>query len=205
MDLMLQTGPYGAGFGANPDGLSLQKLLDNPHGVDLGALEPRLPEALRTPTGRIELAPPLFLAELARLGEKQASMEFAGMLLVGRRDLKSNNSWMHNMKVLTKGSLSCTLHVHPDDADRIGVADGGSVRVTSRVGSVDVPVEVTDAVRPGVVSLPHGWGHNVPGTRMAVAAEKAGVNSNILTDDEVIDPLSGNAALNAIPVTVAAL
>lgn len=205
MDLMLQTGPYGAGFGANPDGLSLQKLLDNPHGVDLGALEPRLPEALRTPTGRIELAPPLFLAELARLGEKQASMESAGMLLVGRRDLKSNNSWMHNMKVLTKGSLSCTLHVHPDDADRIGVADGGSVRVTSRVGSVDVPVEVTDAVRPGVVSLPHGWGHNVPGTRMAVAAEKAGVNSNILTDDEVIDPLSGNAALNAIPVTVAAL
>jgi anaerobic selenocysteine-containing dehydrogenase len=109
---------------------------------------------------------------------------------------------MHNMKVLTKGSLSCTLHVHPDDAARLGISNGTSARVTSRVGTVDVPVEVTDAVRPGVVSLPHGWGHNVPGTRLAVAAEKAGVNSNILTDDKVLDPLSGNAALNAIPVTV---
>ena len=202
LDLMLQTGPYGAGFGANPDGLSLQKLVDNPHGVDLGPLEPRLPEALRTPSGMIELAPQMFLDELRRLADKKAEMESDGLLLVGRRELKSNNSWMHNMKVLTKGSLSCTLHVPPDDAARLGISHGTSARVTSRVGSVDVPVEVTDAVRPGVVSLPHGWGHNVPGTKMAVAAEKAGVNSNILTDDKVLDPLSGNAALNAIPVTV---
>ncbi|MEY3588867.1 MAG: hypothetical protein RJA47_1463 [Actinomycetota bacterium] len=202
LDLMLQTGPYGAGFGANPDGLSLQKLIDNPHGVDLGALEPRLPEALRTPSGMIELAPQMFLDELQRLVAKKAELESDGLLLVGRRELKSNNSWMHNMKVLTKGSLSCTLHVHPDDAARLGISHGTSARVTSRVGTVDVPVEVTDAVRPGVVSLPHGWGHNVPGTRLAVAAEKAGVNSNILTDDKVLDPLSGNAALNAIPVTV---
>lgn len=202
LDLLLQTGPYGAGFGAVPGGLSLQKLLDNPHGVDLGALEPRLPEALRTPTGRIELSPPLFLDELRRLADRRADMENDGLLLVGRRELKSNNSWMHNMKVLTKGSLSCTLHVHPDDAARLGIAHGTSARVTSRVGTVDVPVEVTDAVRPGVVSLPHGWGHNVPGTKMSVAAEKAGVNSNVLTDDRVLDPLSGNAALNAIPVTV---
>jgi anaerobic selenocysteine-containing dehydrogenase len=202
LDLMLQTGPYGAGFGANPDGLSLQKLIDNPHGVDLGALEPRLPEALRTPSGMIELAPQMFLDELQRLVAKKAELESDGLLLVGRRELKSNNSWMHNMKVLTKGSLSCTLHVHPDDAARLGISNGTSARVTSRVGTVDVPVEVTDAVRPGVVSLPHGWGHNVPGTRLAVAAEKAGVNSNILTDDKVLDPLSGNAALNAIPVTV---
>ena len=202
---MLQTGPYGAGFGANPGGLSLQRLLDNPHGVDLGALEPRLPEAMRTTDGRINLAPPLFLAEMERLAGKKHEMENAGVLLVGRRDLKSNNSWMHNLRILTKGSLSCTLHVHPDDAAGLGVATGSVVRVTSRVGSVDVTAEVTDSVRPGVVSLPHGWGHNVPGTRMAVAAEKAGVNSNILTDDRTLDPLSGNAALNAIPVTLQAL
>lgn len=205
IDLMLQTGPYGAGFGANPGGLSLQKLLDNPHGVDLGPLEPRLPEALRTPTGRIDIAPSLFLGEMERLVQKKAEMESAGVLLVGRRDLKSNNSWMHNIRVLTKGSLSCTLHVHPDDAAGLGVSTGSVVRITSRVGSVDVTAEVTDSVRRGVVSLPHGWGHNVPGTRMAVAAEKAGVNSNILTDDRTLDPLSGNAALNAIPVTLQAI
>jgi len=205
IDLMLQTGPYGAGFGANPDGLSLQKLLDNPHGVDLGPLEPRLPEAMRTPTGRIDIAPPLFIGEMNRLAEKKSEMESAGMLLVGRRDLKSNNSWMHNIRVLTKGSLSCTLHVHPEDAAGLGVSTGSVVRVTSRVGSVDVTAEVTDSVRRGVVSLPHGWGHNVPGTRMAVAAEKAGVNSNILTDDRTLDPLSGNASLNAIPVSLQAV
>jgi hypothetical protein len=205
IDLMLQTGPYGAGFGSNPGGLSLQTLLDNPHGVDLGALEPRLPEALRTPTGRIELAPPLFVGELSRLAGRRESMEDDGMLLVGRRELKSNNSWMHNLRVLTKGSLSCTLHVNPDDAARMGVSTGSVVRVTSRVGSLDVTAEVTDAVRPGVVSLPHGWGHNVPGTRLSVAAEKAGVNSNVLTDDRILDPLSGNAALNAIPVSLQAL
>ncbi|MFM7262319.1 MAG: molybdopterin dinucleotide binding domain-containing protein, partial [Acidimicrobiales bacterium] len=205
IDLMLQTGPYGAGFGANPGGLSLQKLLDNPHGVDLGPLEPRLPEALRTPSGRIDIAPALFLGEMGRLAEKKAEMESTRILLVGRRDLKSNNSWMHNIRVLTKGALSCTLHVHPDDAAGLGVSTGSVVRVTSRVGSVDVTAEVTDSVRRGVVSLPHGWGHNVPGTRMAVAAEKAGVNSNILTDDRTLDPLSGNASLNAIPVTLQAV
>ena len=202
LDLMLQTGPYGAGFGTNPDGLSLQKLLYNPHGVDLGALEPRIPEMLRTATGRIELAPRLFLDELRRLADKKTEFENEGMVLVGRRELKSNNSWMHNMRVLMKGSLSCTLHVHPDDAARLGITDGASARVTSRVGEVTVPVTLTDAVRPGVVSLPHGWGHNVRGTRLGVAAEKPGVNSNVLTDDKVLDPLSGNAALNAIPVTV---
>jgi anaerobic selenocysteine-containing dehydrogenase len=202
LDFMLQTGPYGAAFGANPSGLSLDVLLANPHGVDLGALEPRIPEGLRTPTGMIELSPPLLIADLVRLEESIAKADDSQMLLVGRRDLKSNNSWMHNIKVLTKGSLSCTAHVHPDDAARLGLHDGATVRITSRVGSVDAPVEVTDSVRQGVVSLPHGWGHGVAGTQMGVAAEKAGVNSNILTDDQVMDPLSGNAALNAIPVTL---
>jgi anaerobic selenocysteine-containing dehydrogenase len=202
LDFMLQTGPYGAAFGANPTGLSLDVLLANPHGVDLGALEPRIPEGLRTPTGMIELSPPSLIADLVRLEASIDKADNSQMLLVGRRELKSNNSWMHNIKVLTKGSLSCTAHVHPDDAARLGLADGGTVRITSRVGSVDAPVEVTDSVRQGVVSLPHGWGHGVAGTQMGVAAEKAGVNSNILTDDQVMDPLSGNAALNAIPVTL---
>ena len=202
LDFMLQTGPYGAAFGANPTGLSLDVLLANPHGVDLGALEPRIPEGLRTPTGMIELSPPQLIADLVRLEASIDKADDSQMLLVGRRDLKSNNSWMHNIKVLTKGSLSCTAHVHPDDAARLGLSNGGTVRITSRVGSVDAPVEVTDSVRQGVVSLPHGWGHGVAGTQMDVAAEKAGVNSNILTDDQVMDPLSGNAALNAIPVTL---
>lgn len=108
------------------------------------------------------------------------------------------------MNVLTKGSLACTAHLHPDDAQRFGVQDGELVRIASRVGEIEVPVEITDAIRPGVVSVPHGWGHGVPGTSMAVAAQKAGVNSNILTDDQVLDPLSGNAVLSGIPVTVTA-
>lgn len=202
LDFMLQTGPYGAAFGANPSGLSLDVLLANPHGVDLGALEPRIPEGLRTPTGMIELSPPSLIADLVRLEASIAKADDDQMLLVGRRELKSNNSWMHNIKVLTKGSLSCTAQVHPDDATRLGLSEGSSVRITSRVGSVEAPVEITDSVRPGVVSLPHGWGHGVAGTRMSVAAEKAGVNSNILTDESIIDPISGNAVLNAIPVTL---
>jgi anaerobic selenocysteine-containing dehydrogenase len=109
---------------------------------------------------------------------------------------------MHNIKVLTKGSLACTAQIHPDDAARLGVITGSPLRIASRVGEIVVPAEVTDSVRPGVVSVPHGWGHGVPGTHMAVASEKAGVNSNILTDDQLLDPLSGNAILSGIPVTV---
>ena len=202
LDFALQTGPYGAAFGANPGGLSLDVLLANPHGVDLGALEPKMPEMLRTPSGRIELSPEVFINDLKRLKQSMVDVDLDQMLLVGRRDLKSNNSWMHNIKVLTKGSLSCTAHIHPNDAARIGAVTGTALRIASRVGEVQVPAEVTDSVRPGVVSLPHGWGHSVPGTKLAVAGEKAGVNSNILTDDQVLDPLSGNAVLSAIPVTV---
>ena len=203
LDVMLQTGPFGAGFGANPGGASLDLLLEHPHGVDYGPLQPRLPEILRTPSGDIELAHPVLMADLARLAAMQPRFEEHELVLVGRRHLRSNNSWMHNIEVLVKGKPRCTLHVHPDDAARLGLADGGVARVTSRVGSVDAPVEVTDEVRPGVVSLPHGWGHGQPGTRLRVAAERAGVNSNVLTDDAQMDPLSGTSALNAIPVVVA--
>ncbi len=205
LDFMLHTGPYGAAFGANPNGLSLDVMLANPHGVDMGPLEPRFPEALRTASGKIEIAPTQLLDDMQRLHASLTTPTRHDMVLVGRRELKSNNSWMHNINVLTKGSLSCTAHVHPEDAQRFGITDGATIRIKSRVGEIEIPAEVTDAVRQGVVSVPHGWGHGVPGTQMAVAAAKAGVNSNILTDDKEIDPLSGNAVLNAIPVTLHAV
>lgn len=203
LDLFLRIGPFGEGFGANPDGVSVAMLRRNPHGVDFGALIPRIPEVLRTPSGKIELAPVELLADLVRLRASLAA-DPDEMLLVGRRHLRSNNSWMHNIRVLVKGKPRCTLQIHPDDAARLGVVNGAPVRVTSRVGTLVAPAEVTDAIRPRVVSLPHGWGHNVPGTRQSVAQEFAGVNSNVLTDHEAIDPLSGNAVLNGIPVAVAA-
>jgi anaerobic selenocysteine-containing dehydrogenase len=124
-------------------------------------------------------------------------------VLIGRRELRSNNSWMHNLNVLVKGKERCTMHIHPDDATRLGLADGTLARVRSRVGEVDVPVEVTDAIMPGVVSIPHGWGHDAPGARLNVAATKPGTNSNALADEEVVEPISGNAVLNGIPVEVA--
>jgi anaerobic selenocysteine-containing dehydrogenase len=197
---MIRLGAYGDGFGATPDGLDLDQLADAPHGVDLGPLDSRLPEILKTPSGRIDIAAPVILADLPRL---QASLDRPERLvLVGRRHLRSNNSWMHNVEVLVKGKVRCTLQVHPDDAAELGLAHGDAAEVRSRVGAVVAPVEVTDAIRPGVVSLPHGWGHDRSGTRMGVATEHAGVNANVLTDPDVLDALSGNAVLNAIPVTV---
>ncbi len=201
LDVMLQTGPYGAGFGAHTDGLSLSKLLTNPHGVDLGPLQPRLSDIVRTESATVEIAPPILIADLTRLAATMTA-PLEEFLLVGRRHLKTNNSWMHNIRVLTKGKVSCTLQMNPIDADRVGLAHGGLAKVASRVGEVVVPVEVTEDIRAGVVSLPHGWGHNVAGTKMRVAAEKAGVNSNVLSDHEAIDPLSGTSVLNAIPVSV---
>jgi anaerobic selenocysteine-containing dehydrogenase len=202
LDLMLRTGPFGDAFGRRPEGISLATLEENPHGIDLGPMEPRIPEVLRTPTGRIELAPPPLLGDLERLAAAAGRFAEGGMVLVGRRDLRSNNSWMHNVDVLVKGKPRCTLQVHPSDAARLGLAAGGDARVRSRVGEVVAPVDITDSVMPGVVSLPHGWGHDQPGTRMAVAARRPGVNSNVLSDEQVIDPLSGNGVLNGIPVEV---
>jgi anaerobic selenocysteine-containing dehydrogenase len=202
IDLMLRTGPYGEGFGANPDGLTLDVLLANPHGVDLGPLEPRLPDVLRTPSGMVELAPEPIVADVDRL---RAALDrpAGGLSLIGRRDLRSNNSWMHNVEVLVKGKPRCTLHVNPGDAERLGLADGEPAEVRSRAGTVTIAVEVTDAIRPGVVSIPHGWGHDMPGVELAVARRYPGVNSNVLADEELIDPVSGTAVLNGIPVEVA--
>ena len=204
LDFMLRTGPFGDGFGADPDGTSLDDLLAQPHGRDFGALVARIPEILRTPSGRIELAPEPLVADLARLEVAADELASRGMVLVGRRHLRSNNSWMHNVKVLVNGAQRCTLQVHPHDAASLGLVDGAAATITSRVGSVNAPVEVTESIRPGVVSLPHGWGHDVPGTQMRVAAEHAGVNSNVLSDDKAIDPLSGTSVLNGIPVEVRA-
>ena len=202
LDFMLQTGPFGAAFGANPGGASLALLRDNPHGVDYGALVPRLPEVLRTPSGTVELNHPALMGELPRLADAMAMPQGDGLVLVGRRDLRSNNSWMHNIEVLVKGKPRCTLHVHPTDAARLGLVDGAAAEVISRAGAVVAPVTITEAVREGVVSLPHGWGHGVPGARGQVAAAHAGVNSNVLSDAAIIDPVSGNAVLNGIPVSV---
>ena len=124
-------------------------------------------------------------------------------VLVGRRHVRSNNSWMHNVRVLTKGRNRCTLHVHPDDAERFGLTDGAPARVASRVGEVAIDVEVTDSIRPGVVSIPHGFGQNLPGVQLRVAQEYRGVNTNVLTDEQFTDTLSGNIALNGVPVTLA--
>jgi anaerobic selenocysteine-containing dehydrogenase len=196
IDMMLRTGPYG---------LTLADLEAQPHGIDLGALQPRMPDVLRTPSGKVELAPPSLVADVPRLHTALAEHAdgAGGIVLIGRRDLRSNNSWMHNLPLLVRGPERCTLHVHPDDATRLGLTDGGQASVASRVGSLTAPVEVTADIRPGVVSLPHGWGHDQDGADMAVARAHAGVNSNVLTDEAEVEPLTGTAVLNGIPVTVA--
>jgi len=204
LDLLLRAGPYGDAFGARPDGLTLAALEAAPHGIDLGPLAPRLPEVLRTPSGKIELAPEQLVADVPRLRAALARGA-NGMLLIGRRQLRSNNSWMHNLPLLVKGKDRCTLQVHPTDAERLGLEDGAHAAVRSRAGEVTAPVEVTDAVMPGVVSLPHGWGHDQPGSRTGVAAGHAGVNSNVLADELAVEPLSGNAILNGIPVELTAV
>ncbi|MGW8873692.1 molybdopterin oxidoreductase family protein [Streptomyces mirabilis] len=203
LDMMLRLGPYGEGFGARPDGLSLEKLLAHPHGIDLGPLRPRLPQPLKTRSGKIELLPAPIVDDLPRLRAALRERP-AAIVLVGRRHLRSNNSWMHNVPALTGGTNRCTLHIHPEDAARLGLADGTAVRVKGAGGEVVAPAEVTDTVRRGVVSLPHGWGHDRPGTRMSHAALDPGVNVNQLLDGSLLDPLSGTAVLNGVPVELAA-
>jgi anaerobic selenocysteine-containing dehydrogenase len=202
LDFMLRTGPYGDGFGANPNGISLTHMKQHPHGIDFGPLEPRIPEVLRTPSGKVELAPEPLLADLPRLAKSMNEFNDEQLVLVGRRHLRSNNSWMHNIEVLVKGKERCTLQMHPNDARRVGVKEGSIARIASRVGAVDAVVELTSDIRERVVSLPHGWGHDMSGTRMNVAAKRAGVNSNVLTDENEMDPLSGNSVMNGIPVTI---
>jgi anaerobic selenocysteine-containing dehydrogenase len=191
LDLQLRGGPYR---------VTLAELEAAPHGIDFGPLEPRVPEVLRTPSGRIELAPEALVGDVARLHAALAEPVNGTMTLVGRRELRSNNSWMHNLPTLVRGKERCTALVHPDDAERLGLIDGEEAVVRSRAGEIVVPVEVTDDVMPGVVSIPHGWGHDLPGVSLSVAGEHAGTNSNVLSDELVLEPLSGTAVLNGIPV-----
>ena len=174
LDLLLRTGHRGDAFGARPDGLSLELLEAHPHGIDFGPLEPRLPDALATESGKVELAPPQLVDDLARLERALDVTAAGGMVLVGRRQLRTANSWTQNVQVLVRGKDSCVAQLHPDDAGRIGLADGATATIRSAAGSIDVPVEVTDVVMPGVVCIPYGWGHGLPGTRQAVAAGHAG-------------------------------
>ena len=193
LDVLLRSGPYD---------LTLADLEAAPHGIDLGPLVPRLPDVLRTPSGCIELAPAEIAADVPRL---RATLDEPApeMALIGRRHLRSNNSWMHNLPGLVRGPARCTVLVHPEDAARLGLVEGELARVASRTGEVEVPVELTEDIVPGVVSIPHGWGHDAPGTRLSVASGHAGVNSNVLADENLLEAVTGTAVLNGIPVTLA--
>jgi anaerobic selenocysteine-containing dehydrogenase len=203
LDLTLRTGPFGDWYGRNPDGLTLDMLKAHPNGIDFGPMVPQLPDILDTPDKKIRLAPQYLLDDLPRLAAR-VERPAEPLVLVSRRHLRSNNSWMHNVPALMKGKDRCTLLIHPDDAARCGVVDDDLVTVKSAAGEIKVPVEITDAIKRGVVSMPHGWGHGKPGTRMSVANSSPGANTNVLSPTTFIDEPSGNGALNGIPVTIIA-
>jgi anaerobic selenocysteine-containing dehydrogenase len=204
LDFTLRTGPFGDRYGDNPDGITLEQVKASPHGVDLGPMVPCLPDVLNTVSGKLVLAPDYILSDLPRLAVR-VERQPDDLVLTSRRHLRSNNSWMHNVPALMKGKDRCTLLMHPADAERCGVADTGLVRVTSARGSLEVPVEVTDEIKQGVVSLPHGWGHDRPGSRLGVASQHAGVNTNALSPGTFVDEISNNAAVNGFPVRVEAV
>ena len=202
LDLLLRAGPYGEGFGKDPEGLSLERLRSQPHGVDLGPLQPRVPEILMTESGSIELAPAALTQHLPALEAELFRPRDGRLALVGRRHLRTNNSWSHNVPGLAKDQQLCTLQIHPDDAGAHGLKDGAVAWVRSAAGRLDAVVEVVDDLLPGVVSLPHGFGHDLDGVELEVARRQPGVNSNVLTDRRDVDPISGTAVLNGIPVEV---
>lgn len=199
VDAGLRTGPYGMFRG----GLSIAKLRENPHGIDLGPLESRLPARLGTKDKKVHVAPSIYLADLARL-EKRMGQPSNGLVLIGRRHLRSNNSWMHNSERLVKGPDRCTIMMHPDDAAARSLADGALARVSTKTGAIEVSVEVTDTMMRGVVSVPHGWGHNRKGSKIRVAESVPGASVNDIVDPSIIDELSGTSALTGQPVEVRA-
>ena len=204
---MLSLLPFGA------RALTLKTLKKNPHGVDLGALKPCLPDRLRTEDRRIHLSPEVLVDDVERLRHRGAEMATewkqrsradgnGTLTMIGRRQVRSNNSWMHNYPRLMKGSDRCTLLMSPDDAESLGLIDGATVKVQSDVGEVEVPLELTDAMMPGVVCMPHGFGHARDGVQLETASSKPGVSVNDLNDSQRIDELTGNAAFSGLPVTV---
>jgi anaerobic selenocysteine-containing dehydrogenase len=213
LDLALRTGPYGDGpQGPDRGGLTLNTLRQAPDGIDLGELQPRIPELLRTPDGRINLAPVALLHDLERATAALAE-PVPEYMIIGRRDVRSNNSWMHNLPLLAKGPMRCTALMHPQDAARLGLTTGAFVRIRNSIGNsktldnnthktLRAEVSISNDMMPGIVSLPHGWGHHLPGTRLSVAAQRPGVNLNHLLDESLRDPLSGNAVLSGLAITL---
>ena len=192
-------------YGKAPHNLSIETLRAQPHGVDLGPLQPDLPAALFHENGLIDLSINFFMADLARLDSYFFSNDYSSqnMLLIGRRHLKSNNSWLHNSRRMVKDDSLCSAQLHSIDAQRLGIDDGQLIQVTSRVGRVEIIAEVTDDIMPGVISIPHGWGHDVNDVGWQHAKQNPGVNVNCLTDENDLDLFSGNAVLNGVPVTIA--
>lgn len=207
LDVSLQRGPYGKQSG-HPLALDLDTLKQHPHNLDLGPLQPCLPDRLSTEDKRINCAPAAVIADLPRLQknllEAPAVVDDDSLLLISRRHIRSKNSWMHNYRRLVKGRERCDLRMHPRDASRRQLEDGCRVAIESRTGSIEARLTISDEMMPGVVSLPHGWGHNRPGTKLHIAREVAGVSINDLTDERCYDPVSGNARLNGVPVLVRA-
>lgn len=204
IDLGLRFGPYGK------TGLTLQMLQENPHGIDFGSLQSRFPDRLLTLDKRINLLPEILVNDLGRVSkylEEYAQNQplTHSYSLIGRRHLRDNNSWMHNSEKLMKGKNRCTLMMHPQDAIQIGVQEGQKVEVKSRVGKIEVPVELTDHMMPGVVCLPHGYGHGRKGVQMDIATQYPGVSINDLTDELAIDTLTGNAVFNGVSVEIQAI
>jgi anaerobic selenocysteine-containing dehydrogenase len=208
VDLALRFGPYGYWGGECRQALNLRKLKRSPHGVDLGPMQPCLPERLVTRSRLIELAPDVLLQDVSRMEQKLLDRTTTNgtydLSLIGRRQLRSNNSWMHNSERLVRGKQRCTLLMHPQDAAARGLNHNQQVYVRSRVGQIELPVEISDEMMPGVVSIPHGWGHNKSGVQLATAQQHAGASINDLTDEQLIDELTGNAAFSGVPVSVTA-
>ena len=200
----LKQGPY-----FKSHGLGLKKLKKNPHGIDLGPMQPCLPDRLFTRDKTINLAPEECLIDLQKLNKTVLANETISkasgfdLRLIGRRDPRTNNSWLHNSHRMVKGKKRCLALVHPQDAVSRSLKDGDVAMVSSRVGTIRIPVALSDEMMPGVISIPHGWGHHMDGVELSVARQHAGVNTNILTDDYFLDSLSGNAALNGVPVALA--
>jgi anaerobic selenocysteine-containing dehydrogenase len=201
LDLVMRAGGRGDRFLPWKDGLRAKKLKAVPHGIDLGPLEPGFARRVYHDDGKVHVAPPLFIAALGELAaDVDRGRTQDDLLLIGRRDIRSNNSWMHNLPKLVSGKDRCVLYVHPEDATRLGLRDGGSAVMESRVYRGEVPVEITDQVRPGVVSLPHGHGHTNSQRYQRVAAERPGVSANDWTDDQAVESIVGQSILNGVRV-----
>lgn len=206
-DILIRGGPMGDAFGRVPDGLTLDKVRQHPHGLDLGPLDAgMIPQVLHTPDSKIDLAPPQISCDVPRMESEMAALEKPGsMLMIGRRDIRSKNAWMHNVELLAKGKDRCTLVVHPTDAARLGLVTGSRARVRTHINEVVAPVVVSDEIMPGVVSLPHGWGHTMGDTRQRVANAHAGVNANAIIDEGDLDVPSATTILNGVPVEIEAV